>query len=240
MKCNDFENNIILFLYDELSESESLRLSEHLDSCTSCREFLAEHKKMFSDITESSAETFTPDWDEYWSNIKRSVKRTEKKRWSFFPFPSGAAAFAMSLLILAGGIFIGRFFISSPDTDSPVFKKTSNHLYVQYYFEDIKPVMLDYANYSIPAAGGNGGPVDKEIVTDMLNRTRLLKRHVSTQNEPYLASLLEELELILTEIKNTAPGEKESIRSLQGMIRENDIHLKIDLLKNKAKRSQRI
>ena len=240
MKCKHYENNIILLLYNELPENDSKKLNKHLENCEHCRTFLEENKEMFSDLSESVPDEFDPAWDEYWSDISRNVKRSEKKQWFFFPIPTGAAAFAMSVLILIGGIFIGRFFMPSSDNTSPQMKNRANLLYVNNYFEDVKPVMLDYANYTIPASNGNGGPVDKEIVKGMLDKTRLLKRHVSTEKNPYLATLLEELELILTEIKNTTPGEKDSMKTLQGMIKERNIPLKIDLFKNKVKRSQRI
>jgi len=240
MKCKHYENNIILLLYNELPENDKNKLNNHMENCEHCRAFLEENKEMFSNISEAVPDEFDPAWDDYWSVISRNVKRSEKKQWSFFPIPSGAAVFAMSVLILVGGIFIGRFFMPSSVTTSPQMKNKSNLLYVNNYFEDVKPVMLDYANYTIPESNGNGGPVEKEIIKGMLNKTRLLKRHISSEKDPYLATLLEELELILTEIKNTRPGEKDSMKTLQGMIKERNIPLKIDLFKNKVKRSQRI
>ncbi len=243
MKCKHYENNIILLLYNELAENDKKILNKHLGNCEHCRAFLDENTEMFSTISESVPDEFDPAWDEYWSDISRNVKRTEKKQWSFFPIPSGAAAFAISLIILVAGIGIGKYFSGSPQSITESLhqkKKNPNLMYVNNYFEDVKPVMLDYANYTIQTSNGNGGPVDKEIIRGMLQKTRLLKRHVSTEKDPYLATLLEELELILTEIKNTTPGEKDSMKSLQGMIKEMNIPLKIDLFKNKAKRSQRI
>ncbi len=240
MKCKHYENNIILLLYNELQEKDKKKLTKHLENCNHCRAFLEDNKEMFSTISEAVPDEFDPAWDEYWSDISRNVKRMEKKSWSFFPIPAGAVAFALSLLILIGGIFIGRFFMPSTNSDSPMVEKKTNLLYVNNYFEDVKPVMLDYANYTIPASNGNGGPVDKEIIEGILEKTRLLKRHVSTEKDPYLATLLEELELILTEIKNTTPGETDSMETLQEMIKGRNIPLKIDLFKNKVKRSQRI
>ncbi len=240
MKCKHYENNIILLLYNELGETERDKLKVHLENCDSCRTFLEENKKMFSELSESVPDEFDPAWDQYWTDISRNIKRSEKKQWFPFPIPSGAAAYALSVLILVGGIFIGRFFMPSSDTSSPNIKNRTNLLYVNNYFEDVKPVMLDYANYTIHAANGNGGPVDMEIIKKMLGKTRLLKRHVSAEKNPYLATLLEELELILTEIKNTTSDEKDSMQTLQEMIKERNIPLKIDLFKNKANRSERI
>jgi len=101
-------------------------------------------------------------------------------------------------------------------------------------------ISLISITYTIPGSNGNGGPVDKEIIRNILEDTRLLKRHISPEKEPYLAALLEELELILTEIKNVTPGKRDSMESLQEMIREKNMPLKIDLFKNKVKRSERI
>lgn len=241
MNCKHYENNIILLLYNELSKKDEKKLNDHLNKCENCRKFIAENKIMFSEISETDAGEFEPEWDEYWTKIDNEISNTGKEKFSLFPFNSKALSFAMSIVILVAGIFIGRSFIPSPQDEKLIMKrKNSNLLYVKDYFENVKPVMLDYANYTIPMNNGNGGPVDKKIIRSMLDEVRLIKRHISPDKDPYLATLLEELELILTEIKNVTPGEKDSMRSLQEMIREKDIPIKIDLFKNKVKRSQRI
>lgn len=229
-----------MFLYNELSEKEEKILNNHLTTCDHCREFLEENKKMFSEISDSVPAEFDPAWDKYWTEINSEISNTRKEKFSLFPFNSKTLSFAMSIIILVAGILIGRFFMSSPQGATPIMKKSRNLLYVKDYFEDVKPVILDYANYTIPMDNGNGGPVDKKVIRTMLDDTRLLKRHISPEKNPYLTTLLEELELILTEIKNATPGEKDSMRSLQELIREKDIPLKIDLFKNKVKRSRRI
>lgn len=241
MKCKQYEDNIILLLYNELSVKNEKILNDHLKKCENCRKFMAENRIIFSEISEADIDEFEPEWDEYWSSINRGIRQSARKSWSLFPLPSKALTFAMSILILIAGITIGKFFFPSGPGETPIMKKkNSNLLYIKNYFEDVKPIILDYANYTIPTNNGNGGPVDKKIIRTMLDDTRLLKRHISPDKHPYLATLFEELELILTEIKNVSPGEKDSIRSLQEMIREKDIPLKIDLFKKKVKRSQRI
>jgi len=241
MRCKHFENKIIMFLYNELSEKEEKILNNHLTACEHCRKFLEENKKMFSDISDTVPEEFDPVWDKYWTKINSEVYNTRKEKPFLFPFNSKTLSFAMSIVILVAGILIGRLFFPTPQGESPIMKKkNSNLLYIKNYFEDVKPVILDYANYTIPMNNGNGDPVDKKIIRTMLDEARLLKRHISPDKDPYLATLLEELELILTEIKNVSPGEKDSMRSLQEMIRNKDIPLKIDLFKNKVKRSRRI
>ena len=243
MKCRHYEDNIILFIYNELSERETKKLNDHLNTCENCREFLKENKRMLSEIPAEENSVFDPDWDGYWLGIRKEMNRRTETKWRLLPFSSKGLSFAMSALILIAGITIGKFFLSSPDALETVTredKRGGNLLLVREYFEDVKPVMLDYANYTVNGDNGNGAPVDREIVIGMLDKARLLRRHISTDKDPYLSALLEDLEMILTEIKNASPGEKDSLRSLQGMIRDKMIPLKIDLFKNKVTRSEKI
>ena len=153
-----------------------------------------------------------------------------------------STAAAASFLLLFLGFFAGRFIFTPQQNDMFIRDMNRNKtklLYVNNYFEDIKPVLLNYANYS-PSAEGNGGPVDKEIIESMLSETRLIRRHISKSNRPYLSTLFEDLELILIEIRNITPGDKTSVRSLQDMIKAKSLPLKIDLFKNKTKQFEKI
>jgi hypothetical protein len=243
MTCRHFEDRIILSIFNELSDTEEIQLNNHLSTCETCRQFLNENKLMLSDISRDSEPQQDWDWEGYWSGIKNVIRKPERKIRFFFPLPAKALSFAMSAAILIAGIFIGKVFMSSPAiplNGHSFDSRNGNMILVGNYFEDVKPVMMDYANYTFNAMNGNGGPVDKGIIRKMLDNTRMLRKHISGTQDPYLSALLEDLEMILTEIKNASPGENESMTSLQGMIREKNIPLKIDLFKNKVKRFEKI
>lgn len=243
MNCKNIEKKIILLLCNELPKKDKSKLIDHIEKCENCKTFMEENISILSDVAESKIDLFEPEWDNYWDKINTEINNTSKKRWSFPQFGSKSFSFVTAVVLVIVGIIIGKFLPTSPpEVTKPLQHRggDNNILYVNNYFEDVKPVMIDYANYTIPINNGNGGPVEKKIIKTILNDTRLLQRHISTQNSPYLSSLLEELELILTEIKNLSPTEKNSIMSIQRMIKEKSIPLKIDLFKNKAKRSQRI
>ncbi|MCK5005643.1 MAG: zf-HC2 domain-containing protein, partial [Candidatus Aminicenantes bacterium] len=85
MRCKHFENKIIMFLYNELSEIEEKILNNHLTTCDHCREFLEENKKMFSEISDSVPDEFDPAWDKYWTEINSEINNTRKEKFSLFP-----------------------------------------------------------------------------------------------------------------------------------------------------------
>ena len=105
---------------------------------------------------------------------------------------------------------------------------------VNKYLEDLKPLLVDLDNYTAPASGKIGGPIEKEIINNMLMQTRLLKRYFGNQTDPNINMLLEEMEMILTDLNNIKSGDKGSIQSLQGVIRERGIPLKIKMLQQKT------
>jgi len=47
MKCRQYEDNIILMLYNELPEKDIKKVQQHLAGCDKCRAFMEENKKMF-------------------------------------------------------------------------------------------------------------------------------------------------------------------------------------------------
>jgi hypothetical protein len=74
----------------------------------------------------------------------------------------------------------------------------------------------------------------------MLAQTRLLRSRLSNQNDPYLNSLLVDIELILMEVDNTVPGDRVMMKSVQEMIHNKDIPIKIDLFQQKVRKIGKI
>ncbi len=242
MKCKYYREQIILYLYSELNKTEEEHFLGHIETCSECKKELESNKKLFNIIDETEEDEYIPDWDKQWEKIEKGMEVKKPKILYMNPKWRWATAAAASFLLLFLGFLAGRFIFTPQQND--IYIRDMNRgktklLYVKNYFEDIKPVLLDYANYSYPTES-NGGPVDKEIIESMLLETRLIKRHISNRNRPYLFSLIEDLEMILIEIRNISPGDKTSVRLLQDMIKAKSLPLKIDLFKNKTKQFERI
>ena len=70
------------------------------------------------------------------------------------------------------------------------------------YIEDIKPVIIEYANTSTDLRQNDLIALDKEIAKKLLLRNHLLQSQLTVNCPKNLYLLLEDLEMILTEISN--------------------------------------
>lgn len=60
MTCQERHHDIVLFLYDELSEPRLGELREHLACCTSCKDFADQEGRLYSQLREDFSEWDTP------------------------------------------------------------------------------------------------------------------------------------------------------------------------------------
>jgi hypothetical protein len=62
MNCRDRRHDIVLFLYDELGETERNQLRRHLDECGACREFADTERTLYTRLTDDfSSSNMPPD-----------------------------------------------------------------------------------------------------------------------------------------------------------------------------------
>lgn len=239
MKCKDIEEKIILDIYGELEESEKVKLYDHLDSCQVCQAGFKEIMSLFNTLESEVENDIQPRWGYYWGNILNRI-RPEKTRKKFARIsPRWGVTFAGFVLCLILGFFIGKIFLQPPQQkkSTGVFKGRMNYqMVLGDYFEDMKPIMVDLANSDFSEKPAKEGPVDKEIIASMLMQTRLLRRRLSDQDDPYLKGLLSDMELILMEIDNINPGDKSAIQLVQDEIKKKGIPIKIELFKHKTKK----
>lgn len=237
MKCKDVEQLILLDLYDEVSADDRDKLRHHLDHCGSCREQVKENQQLFHLLDLEEDEELSPRWDECWNKIEQQVAIKEQKSWIIPAIPRWSMAAAASLVLLVIGFFLGRNISPSAQPDTGAQMQASNRheqMIINNYLEDIRPMMVDLANYKPPQKEKNGGPVEKEIIKNMLMQTRLLKQYFSNRLDPSINQLLDEMEMILIDLNNVRPGDKRSLQSIQGIIKTKGIPLKIKMFEQKS------
>lgn len=175
-------------------------------------------------------------------------------RWALYPV-------AATILVLIG-IAIGRYLYLPtavpPGTGEKLLSSAGTpgreiSPAVREHFDNLRPMLIDYANYST-GDGNNGGDnfvmVDKNILQKLALQNYLLKKIAARENNNALKQVLEELELILLEISNTdltenrKPGSrKETIQRVQDILSENDLLFKMEIYdknRNTRKTSTRI
>lgn len=231
MTCKKIKINIPLYVYGELGTEEKSLFEDHIRQCPECRRELEETQKAFECLEPAKAEPVPDvDWDKSWRKIRSSVKEPEKRP-LFRPFQvKSALAAAAVLLVFAAGIFIGRMGRRTSGGPEP-FTASTVHLkqLLSSHFEDLKPVLLDYANFE-PGEESGRIPADREIIHSLLVQNLLLKRLLSGENTGPVYGLLEDVDIILKDISNLNKGDESTPSLIRKAIHQRDILFKMEVL----------
>jgi predicted anti-sigma-YlaC factor YlaD len=111
--CKDFEEDLVLYYYGDGSAADRSRVESHLQSCSSCHEFLDDLRKLLPQMAKPS-ELPPMFWDDYYSEMVQKLAVYEERHawWKslFVPMRGwmvpafGTAAVAA----LAIGLVVGR------------------------------------------------------------------------------------------------------------------------------------
>ena len=144
---------------------------------------------------------------------------------------------ASVVVIFVLGVFIGRFWLTSDVQTAAAIsgvKSPGSSEYVKQslreHFETLKPMLVSYANYSAEENGREMMILDREIVKNLLIQNYLLKKLV-IESDPSAAELLDDLDLVLREIKNMPSDDTWATSQVKEFIQERDILFKMDILK---------
>lgn len=122
--CKEFEQDLVLYHYQECSGTERHRVESHLETCASCRGFL-EELKSFLPATVNTDEPSPAFWQSYSREMRTKLAENEAKSgwWqtiaSFFrPWPVPVAATAMILAVAVTlTLTKGQWFQDSKDNE---------------------------------------------------------------------------------------------------------------------------
>jgi len=233
MRCKKYEEKIVLNLYDELTEKEKAELESHIKECTACAEDLAYTKEVFHIIDEAREEEIPEvEWEKSWKKIDTAVPETQLKEKKRFLFPRWAYAAASLAVVFILGIMIGRF-LFFPGQPAGLQTAASEN-YFQYtlneHFDELKPILIEYANYTASEKGEEGIVMDKEVARNLILQNLLLKRMVAETN-PSAAQLLEDVDLVLREIANLRKEDKQTPSLIKDLIHQRGILFKMGIQK---------
>jgi hypothetical protein len=130
--CKDFEQDLVLYHYQECSGTEQRRMESHLETCASCRRFL-EELKGFLPATVNTDEPSPAFWQSYSREMRAKLSEKEAKSgswWtiaSFFrPWPVPALAMAM-ILALAVTLTLTKGRWASDSNDNAEFVEMASN-----------------------------------------------------------------------------------------------------------------
>jgi hypothetical protein len=204
MRCEKFKEKIILYLYDELDKKSSGELKNHVKKCPECAKELEYTQKLFELVEETQKEDI-PDanWEKCWSRINEKVSAPQKKtKKHFWHFPKWAYTTAALVCVLIIGIIMGRRAFTPGFKANLTAGETKGVFYLslQEHFDDLKPLLTEYAHYR-EDKGKGAVTLDRKVAEDLLIQNILLKRMAAEKN-PTARQLLEDIELILREMTN--------------------------------------
>jgi len=232
MKCGKYREQIVLYLYGELDPAERRDLERHLGECPTCAGDLAYTREVFGLIDQAEADAIPEaGWDKCWSRIALGIQSPPPARKSWAGFPRWATITAVVLLIFAAGIYLGRFWPTSlpPGETGAASASDFSPLTLQDYFASLQPVLVEYANQPAEPAAGDRIVVDRSLIHSLLVQNFMLMR-LAAQNDPEAEDLLEDIDLVLREIKNLDSSDPDASAMIRRLIRQREILFKINVI----------
>jgi hypothetical protein len=233
MACKKYKEKIVLHLYGELDEEEAKKLIDHIAQCADCADEYEYTKKVFQVLDETKTDDIPEaNWEKCWNTIDVGIQGKEHKKKSFLLYPRWAYASAALLIVFAVGFFFGRIAFLQPGKSSPVqLDGSQSAMYpsIQEHFESLKPVLVEYANYTASLENGTI-MIDKNIVRNLIIQNILLKRMIADE-DPSLKEILEDVDLVLREIANQEGDDADTLAMIKELIQERGIMYEIEVSK---------
>ncbi len=230
MKCKKYKEKIVLYLYGEINESEKVEVETHVKECPACLEDLEYTKTVFKLVEDNKEVAPEANWEKCWREIGAGTQVEPRKQKSFLLAPRWVYAAAALFLVFVLGALIGRywFFPSQESPLEPGITQGSMNLAMNEYIDEIKPILIEYANYTTPVEEETI-VIDKEVVHNLLIQNLLLKDLIA-KSDPSLIPFLEDLDIILKELSNMRRGDELTPSMIKELIHEREILFKIEIL----------
>jgi hypothetical protein len=232
-KKHKYKEKIVLHLYGELREDEAKKLMAHIEECAECAEEYAYTQKVFKVLDETKTDDIPEaNWEKCWNTIDVGIQGKERKKKSFFLYPKWAYAAASLLIVFTVGFFIGRLaFFQTGKNGQTKLEGSQMAMYpsIQEHFESLKPVLVEYANYT--ASPDNGKiTIDKKLVKSLIIQNILLKRMIA-EEDPSLKEILEDVDLVLREIANQEGDDTYALTMIKDLIQQRGILYELEVSK---------
>lgn len=157
--------------------------------------------------------------------VKQSLERRNREarlRWVLAP-----AAFAAFLFL---GIFLGKYVLVSPHSPAKEHLQSKQYLeaVMTEYLEEITPLIINYANYKTSQRDERFLLLDRRKTEDLAFQTRFLRNQTGmAEKHQELELLLEDLDILLTEILNQDMSDSRKMELIKDTIRSQDLLFKI-------------
>jgi hypothetical protein len=232
MRCKKFKEKIVFYLYGELDKKESAELEAHIKECSACSQDLEYTKNVFLTLDEVAKDKIPEaDWGKSWKRIDAGLPETRPQQRIFGLVPGWVYAAAALVVVFVLGIFIGRY--KYPSGQESMAQQELSQEFIQTslkeHYENIKPVLVEYANYPSSKKGSESITIDKEIIRNLIIQNILLKRLITEKN-PSAEQVLEDVDMVLREIENLEKQDTRTPALIKDLIYQRDILFKMEIL----------
>jgi hypothetical protein len=228
MNCQQAKDAMTVAVYGKSTEEEKAALKEHLSGCPECGRRW-EQTASLREQPQPIPAVPLPDPDRSWAVIsehlsKRRIRPYRGQQWRW------ATAAAVLVIVFAAGLFFGRRVFLVPSLSKMPQPLTLSEASLESYADYLQPVLINFVNRDREENSRSLKKLEQSIVSDLLDRTRVLKSLLKEDGSPVLQELLQDLEFILTAMDNLEPGDGETARHLAGMIRNEQVPLRLHQL----------
>jgi hypothetical protein len=253
-ECSKCRNYFVDALYDELTPEQKDHFNHHMETCSSCR---SEFEKMKSalEIMDLREQDSLPGefWSDFQQRLESRLDREEKRKKTnvvqfFSPLkmlrtvPRWTQYLAAAILLVAIGIFIGRYF--SPGSYSPepvaqidnqsssLIKQTAVDDRAYRYLERSKILLLGIVNLDPEAEEASAPDYSRErqVARGLIQEAAVLKDDLTNANQRKLYQLVSDLEVILLQIANLeTTNDLPAVEMIRSGVDRRGILLKINL-----------
>ena len=206
------EDQLILYHYGEASGCDEV--AEHLEGCEACRANYQALQRVLAAVetlpVPDRAESYGAEvWRQVRPQLAKPAGLREPNFWRLFALPRWAVAGALGLLVL--GAFLAGHFWPQPPTGSAPLIVHSQPLSAGARERVLLTEIGDHLEHSQLALielinSKTNGAVDitaeQVLARELAAVNRLFRRAAADAGESGLASVLEELELVLVEVAN--------------------------------------
>ena len=246
------DEQMILYYYGESAEESFVE--DHLDSCESCR---SEYQKLQQTLALVAADPVPQRSTDYgsqvWQRIQSGVRlpasgvKNEVRRWTLGVgrWTPWAWAGAFAALVVAA-FLLGRYWqhpqppavVEHPAPAPPQARERVLLSAMADHLEEAELVLTEIAH--APQGGNVDIATSQDLARETLKANRIYRQAASRNGEPGLASVLDDLEVILVEIvhspSNISPAEVEDMRL---RIQAQEILFKLKVLASQLRERQK-
>ncbi len=235
------EAQLILYHYGEASDRNEI--AEHLEVCESCRANYQALQRVLAAVetlpVPDRAESYGAEvWRQVRPQIAKPTGPHGSNSWRFFPWPRWALAGALGLLAL-GAFLAGRFWPQPPTSPAtaivqaqPLSAGARERVLLTEIGDHLERSQL--ALIELINSKTNGAvdiTAEQVLARELAAVNRLFRRAAADAGEPGLASVLEQLELVLIEVANgPAKLSADEFAALRGRIDTDGLLFKVKVL----------